>query len=165
MHHLQEATEKVRAQYADFATEWGKSYKRENLLYTMGSGACYGECYSYAICLMMEMQWINASCIHSGEYFHGPFEITDFDVPFIIVKGTGSTRYLDERAYNFCKKYSDRIALIDVEEFDWCGIDESVREYYAPLLAGAVLRAMADAISYERGHDLGVRRYMWRMEY
>lgn len=163
--HLQEATEKVRAQYADFATEWGKSYKREKLLYTMGSGACYGECYSYAICLMMEMQWIHASCIHSGEYFHGPFEITDFDVPFIIVKGTGSTRYLDERAYNFCKKYSDRIALIDVEEFDWCGIDESVREYYAPLLAGAVLRAMADAISYERGHDLGVRRYMWRMEY
>ena len=114
---------------------------------------------------MMEMQWINASCIHSGEYFHGPFEITDFDVPFIIVKGTGSTRYLDERAYNFCKKYSDRIALIDVEDFDWCGIDESVREYYAPLLAGAVLRAMADAIAYERGHDLGVRRYMWRMEY
>lgn len=163
--YLQTATEKVKAQYADFAKEWGKSYKREPLLYTMGSGACYGECYSYAICLMMEMQWIHASCIHSGEYFHGPFEVTDYDVPFIIVKGMGSTRYLDERAYNFCRKYSDRIALIDTADFDWCGIHESVREYYAPLLAGAVLRSMADAIAYERGHDLGVRRYMWKMEY
>ena len=63
----------------------------------------------------------------------------------------------------FCKKFSDRIALIDAADFDWCGIDESVREYYAPLLVGAVLRSMADAIAYERGHDLGVRRYMWKM--
>ena len=67
INHLQEATDKVKAQYADFAKEWGKSYKREPLIYTMGSGACYGECYSYAICLMMEMQWIHSSCIHSGE--------------------------------------------------------------------------------------------------
>lgn len=165
LNHLQEATDKVKAKYAEFAKAWGKSYKREPLLYTMGSGACYGECYSYAICLMMEMQWIHASCIHSGEYFHGPFEVTDYDVPFIIVKSYGSTRPLDERAQKFCQKFSDRVAVIDTAEFDYCGIDESVREYYAPLLAGSVLRSMADAIAYERGHELSVRRYMWRMEY
>ena len=42
---------------------------------------------------------------------------------------------------------------------------EEVREYFAPLAAGAVLRSLADAFAYERGHDLGVRRYMWKMEY
>ena len=163
--HINEVIEKVKVQYADIAKEWGRKYKRENLIYPMGSGACYGEAYSFAICLLMEMQWIHSNCIHSGEYFHGPFEVTDFDVPFIIIKGLGATRPLDERAYNFCKKYSESIMLIDCEEFDMTGIDEDVKEYFAPLVAGAVLRALADALAYERGHDLGVRRYMWKMEY
>lgn len=157
--------EKVKAQYANALKEWGKKYKREELIYTIGSGACYGEAYSFAICLLMEMQWIHSSCIHSGEYFHGPFEITDYDVPFIIIKGLGSTRPLDERAYNFCREYSDKVMLIDCETFDMTGIDEEVREYFAPLAAGAVLRYLADFFAYERGHELGVRRYMWKMEY
>lgn len=163
--NINEVIEKAKAQYADTVKGWGKKYKREKLIYTMGSGACYGETYSFAICLLMEMQWIHSSCIHSGEYFHGPFEVTDFDVPFIIVKGLGATRPLDERAHNFCQKYSDNIMLVDCETFDMTGIDEEVREYFAPLVAGAVLRSLADAFAYERGHDLGVRRYMWKMEY
>ena len=162
---LDAAMKKVREQYKDVTASWGKKYKREKLIYTMGSGADQGEAYSFAICLLMEMQWINASYIHSGEYFHGPFEITDFDVPFVIVKGLGSTRPLDERAYNFCSKYSEKIMLIDEKEFDMSDIEEEVREYFAPLLTGAVLRSFADALAYERGHDLGVRRYMWKMEY
>ena len=135
--HINDVLEKAKAQYA----------------------------YSFAICLLMEMQWIHSNCIHSGEYFHGPFEVTDYDVPFIIIKGLGSTRPLDERAYNFCKKYSDSIMLVDCEDFDMTGIAESVREYFAPLVAGAVLRSLADEFAYQRGHDLGVRRYMWKMEY
>lgn len=157
--------ERAKAQYEDTLKEWGRKYKREELIYTMGSGACYGEAYSFAICLLMEMQWIHSSCIHSGEYFHGPFEITDYDVPFIVIKGLGSTRPLDERAYDFCKKYSEKIMLVDCESFDMTGIDEEVREYFAPLVAGAVLRYLADFFAYERGHELGVRRYMWKMEY
>lgn len=131
----------------------------------MGSGASEGECYSFSICFLMEMQWVHSSYIHSGEYFHGPFEVTDFDVPFIIVKGLGRTRSLDERAYNFCTKYSEKIYLIDAEEFDMAGIDPEVQEYYTPLLVGSVLRILADALAYERGHSLSARRYMWQMEY
>ena len=162
---LDTAMKKVREQFKDVTAQWGKKYKRESLIYTMGSGADLGETYSFSICLLMEMQWINSSCIHSGEYFHGPFEVTDFDVPFIIVKGLGCTRPLDERAYNFCSKYSEKIMLIDEAEFDMSDIEEEVREYYSPLLTGAVLRSLADALAYERGHDLGVRRYMWMIEY
>lgn len=163
--NINDVLERAKALYADRLKEWGKKYKREELIYTMGSGACYGEAYSFAICLLMEMQWIHSNCIHSGEYFHGPFEVTDFDVPFIIVKGLGATRPLDERAYNFCQKYCDSIMLVDCADFDMTGIDEEVQEYFAPLVAGAVLRALADEFAYQRGHDLSVRRYMWRMEY
>ena len=162
---LNDSIEKAKAQYESTLKEWGKQYKREEIIYTMGSGANYGEAYSFAICLLMEMQWIHSSAIHSGEYFHGPFEVTDFDVPFIIIKGLGATRPMDERAYDFCRKYSEKIMVVDAAEFDMSGIDEEVKEYFAPLLAGAVLRSLADEFAYQRGHDLSVRRYMWRMEY
>ena len=99
------------------------------------------------------------------EYFHGPFEITDFDVPFIIILGRGETRHLDERAYNFCKKYSNEIMLVDENTFDMSDIAPEVQPYFASLLSGAVLRSLADELAYQRGHDLGVRRYMWKMEY
>ena len=66
----------AKVKYADRLKEWGRKYKRETLIYTMASGASYGEAYSFTSCLLMEMQWINSSAIHSGEYFHGPFEIT-----------------------------------------------------------------------------------------
>jgi fructoselysine 6-phosphate deglycase len=162
---LDAVTKRAKAAYADWSAKWGKEFKREPLIYSMGSGSCTGECYSFSACLLMEMQWINSSFIHSGEYFHGPFEITDYDVPFVLVKNVGSTRELDERAYNFCSKYSQKIALVDAADFDMTGIDEDLREYYAPLIVGPVLRQLADALAYERGHLLSVRRYMWRMEY
>ena len=119
LNNLAEVTERIKAKYADFGSQWGKDYKRETVIYTMGSGANYGEMYSLAICLFMEMQWIHSNCIHSGEYFHGPFEVTDFDVPFVLVKGIGATRELDERAYNFCSKFSQKLAVIDEAEFDY----------------------------------------------
>lgn len=48
----------------------------------MGSGAAYGAAYMESICIFMEMQWLDSSSIHTGEYFHGPFEITDANRPF-----------------------------------------------------------------------------------
>lgn len=151
--------------HEETAIKFGKTMRDEKLIYTMGSGGCYGVAYSFAICLMMEMQWINASAIHSGEYFHGPFEVTDADIPFVIIKGIDQTRPLDERAYNFCKKYSNKITLIDAADFDMEGIDEDLCGYFAPLVVDTVLGGYARQLSDFRGHPLSVRRYMWRMEY
>ena len=68
--NINDVIEKAKTQYADTVKAWGKKYKREKLIYTMGSGACYGETYSFAICLLMEMQWIHSNCIHSGSSGH-----------------------------------------------------------------------------------------------
>lgn len=154
-----------KEKYAARAQEFGEKYKRATILYTMASGANYDVAYSFAICLMMEMQWINSSAIHSGEYFHGPFEITDYDVPFIIIKGLDECRPLDERAHAFCKKFSKEITLIDAEEFDMDGVCDDLKGYFCPLVAGVVLRDYADTLADHRGHPMSVRRYMWRMEY
>lgn len=153
------------ALFGQRAEEFGKSHKRESIIYTMGSGPVFGDAYCFAICLLQEMQWLHSAAIHSGEFFHGPFEITDCDVPFLLAKTVGSTRKLDERAHRFLKRYCDRITVLDAEEFEWRNISDDLKQYFAGPIFGAVLRAYAERLAYYRGHPLTVRRYMWQIEY
>jgi len=154
-----------KARFTQAADTFGSSHKREPIIYTMASGPVYGEAYSFAICLLQEMQWVHSAAIHSGEYFHGPFEITDYDVPFLLMKTAGETRPLDERALAFAAKFSRKVTVVDAEEFDWTGIDASLKSYFSAPIFGAVLRVFAERLAEHRGHPLSVRRYMWKMEY
>ncbi|CUX71209.1 MULTISPECIES: SIS domain-containing protein [Agrobacterium] len=146
---------------ADFA----EAHKREAVIYTMASGANYGTAYSYAICILQEMQWIHSAAIHAGEYFHGPFEVTDFDVPFIQLIGVGPSRVVDERALAFAGQYSKRVTVLDVKDLGISKVPESVQEYVAHLIFQPVLRAYAVKLAHAKGHPLTVRRYMWQLEY
>jgi fructoselysine 6-phosphate deglycase len=157
--------ERNKAKFTSQADNFGSSHKREPLIYTIGSGPVYGEAYAFSVCLLQEMLWINSAAVHSGEYFHGPFEVTDYDVPFLLLKTAGETRPLDERAEKFVKKYSQKVTVVDAADFDWAGIDESLRGYFSAPLMGTVIRTYADRLSEHKGHPLSVRRYMWKMEY
>lgn len=162
---LQPAIDRAKEQHKELADQFGRAHKRDNLIYTMASGSNYGSAYSFSICLLMEMSWVNSNAIHSGEYFHGPFECTDFDVPFLVLKGIDACRPLDERAEKFCRKYSERVTTIDAADFDLHEVPEDLRCYFAAVVTDYVLRDYAEALADHRGHPLSVRRYMWRMEY
>jgi fructoselysine 6-phosphate deglycase len=157
--------EKNTELFSEAANAFGEKYKREKIIYTMASGAYIHHAYSFTSCLLMEMLWIHSNAIHAGEYFHGPFEITDFDVPFLIIKGEGVSRPLDERALDFVNKFSEKVEVVDVEKFNYDGVDEDLREYFGPALTSFVLRLYADGLAEHTGHPLSVRRYMWKMDY
>ncbi|MFS0774700.1 SIS domain-containing protein [Neobacillus sp. 3P2-tot-E-2] len=163
--NLQAAFEKSDVQYKDQAFQFGQDYKDEKVIYTMASGANYGIAYSYAICILMEMQWIHSNAVHAGEYFHGPFEIIDKDVPFIILLGLDETRPLDERALDFSKKYGEKLVVLDAKDLDLTGVDEELKGYIAPLVLNNVLRRYAEQLAEARNHPLSKRRYMWKVEY
>ena len=147
------------------AKKFAEEYKDEKLIYMMGSGANYHTAYSFAICLLMEMQWINSSAIHSGEYFHGPFEITDRNTPFIILMSEGRTRPLDQRALDFLKQYAEKLIILDAKELGLETIDDCVSEFFNPLLMGAALGNYSYELSIARKHPLSTRRYMWKLQY
>ncbi len=163
--NLQPSIDRARAAHIALADAFGKNHKRDEIIYTMASGSNYGSAYSFAICLLMEMSWVHSNGIHSGEYFHGPFECTDYDVPFLMIKGIDQCRPLDERAEKFCRKYSERVTTIDAADFDMNEIPEDLRCYFGAVVTDCVLRDYAEALADHRGHPLTVRRYMWRMEY
>lgn len=162
---LAERAPALRAAYADTANEWAFANRREELIYTMASGSNYGSAYSFAICLLQEMQWVHSACIHAGEYFHGPFEVTDVDVPFIALLGLDATRAVEQRAIDFATAHSKNVLVIDANDFGLDDVAESIRGDFAHILFNIVLRTYADALADHRGHPLSVRRYMWRMEY
>lgn len=162
---LPKLVEGIQASHADKIAAYAEAHKREPVIYTMASGANYGVAYSYAICIYQEMQWIHSAAIHSGEYFHGPFEITDFDVPFVVLMGLGNSRAMDARALAFASKYSKRLTVLDAAEFGLTELPEGLGEYIAPLVFSPLLRAYADKLADAKGHPLSVRRYMWKMDY
>ncbi|RVB80586.1 MULTISPECIES: SIS domain-containing protein [unclassified Mesorhizobium] len=157
--------DKLISQHLGKIAEFAEAHKREAIIYTMASGPNFGPAYSFAICLLQEMQWVHSAAIHAGEYFHGPFEITDFDVPFIQLLGVGPSRPMDERALAFVQKYSKRVTVLDAKDLGVTSLPGTVSEYLAPLVFSPVLRVYADKLSEAKGHPLTVRRFMWKMEY
>ncbi len=146
------------------ATEWAKKVKDEPLFYILASGSLYDTAYSMTMCHMMEMQWKFASIVHDGEYFHGPFEITD-TVPMILFMNEGKTRFLDERALKFLNKHAKNFIVIDYEKINKGRIDHEVAEFSAPIVMNPVERYYVWLLSQQTRHSMDDRRYMWKEEY
>ena len=83
----------------------------------------------------------------------------------MLVKSIGKTRFLDERVENFAKKFTEDLLVLDQKDLDLSNVTEEARQYIAAILTGVVIRHFVEAIAFERGHSLDVRRYMWQMEY
>lgn len=155
----------AKEKFAPTAKAWAEKYGEEKLIYVMGSGPNFGVTYSYAICLLQEMQWIHSSAIHSGEYFHGPFEITDKDVPFIMMMSTGRTRALDQRALDFLHRFGEKIMVLDNEEMGLNALDPNVAEFFNQIFTAALLDMFYMDLCEVRKHPRPTRRYMWKLKY
>lgn len=160
-----EVLRKAKERSLESARQYAAAMKDEPIIYTMASGINYGIAYSFAICILMEMQWKHSHAIHAGEFFHGPFEILDKDVPFILLMGLDDTRPMEERALKFLKEHGEKLLVLDAKEFDWSGIDEELKGYLAPLLLNFVLRVYAVELAAATGHPLETRRYMFKVPY
>lgn len=128
--------------------------------YILGSGANFSQTYGFAICSLMEMQWQNCSYIHSGEYFHGPFEVTENGVFYFLQMGSGACRPMDERALTFLKTHTDRLMILDTLEYGMDAVDFSVRDYLDSVLLYAMNVELRAARGRKFDHSPDVRRYM-----
>ncbi len=144
---------------------FAEKYADEPFLYIMGSGASYSQAYGFSICSLQEMQWMDCCYLHTGEYFHGPFECTDEDHLYILLMGTGAARTMDERALTFLEKYGKKYEVIDAVELGITEIDDSVNEYFCPILFYAMSVAYRTGLQDKRRHPLDMRRYMGVVEY
>lgn len=163
--YIDEIVEQGKKTVLPAAKEWAEANKDEPVFYVLASGSNYGVAYSMSCCHFMEMQWKHAVCLHTGEYFHGPFETTDKDLPMILLMGEGRTRALDERCLKFLKTYAEKFIVIDFKELNAGRIDPSVVEFFNPVAMIPIERYYVSQMAEMRGHSMDDRRYMWKVEY
>lgn len=159
---VENARIKLRAEICDKFVEMCKTH---DFLYILGSGANFSQTYGFSICSLMEMQWQNCAYIHSGEYFHGPFEVTEPGVAYFLQKGSGRCRPMDERAEDFLKTHTDSLIVLDALEYGMDQVDESVRDYTESIMYYAMNCELRSARGKVFDHDPDVRRYMGIVKY
>ena len=147
------------------AQDFAKDFQDVPFLYVMGSGASFSAAYMESICVLMEMQWIHSAAIHTGDYFHGPFEVTEEDTPFLLQISAGHTRALDQRAQAFLQAHNRHYAVIDAEALGLGAIDARVRDYFEHTFFTNVYDVYNHALAEIRQHPLMLRRYMWKIAY
>ncbi|MDW6021519.1 SIS domain-containing protein [Mesorhizobium sp. BAC0120] len=165
---LQPAIDRAHAAFAPIFEDYAPRFAKQDVIYTVASGASFGAAYSFAICVLMEMQWINSQAIHANEFFHGPFEVLDKDRSFILLKGIDSTRPLEERADVFLHRFgsAENILVLDAEKLNLSGIDPRFRGNVVPLIFFDTLWRFAYKIADLRKHEmLAGRRYMKKISY
>ncbi|KLI03590.1 phosphosugar isomerase, partial [Sporolactobacillus inulinus CASD] len=99
------------------AKAFGEAYKDAPVIYVMSSGATTEVAYSFSICLLLEMQWVNSGSFSDGEFFHGPFEIVEKDKPFLLLMNDGKTRPMDSRALDFLNRFEAKTTVVDAKDF------------------------------------------------
>ena len=163
---LQGVIDRAQATFAPLWDRYAEHFARQDVIYTMASGASYGAAYSFAICVLMEMQWINSQAIHSNEFFHGPFEVLDETRCFVLMKGLDSTRALDERADEFLHRFgkAQNILVLDAAQLDLSDIDARFRGNVVPLIFFDTLwRFIYKVAEYRQQVMLDGRRYMKKL--
>jgi len=163
--HIDEIIAEGKENCLETARAWADKVKDEPIFYVLASGPNWGVAYSMCSCHFMEMQWKHAICMHSGEYFHGPFETTDKNLPMILLMSEGRTRALDERALKFLNTYAENFIIIDFKELNKGGIDAEVAEFFNPVVMIPIERYYVAQMAEIRNHSLDERRYMWKVEY
>lgn len=163
LRHLQPAIDKAKLASEARFDAFAERFRRAPAIYTLAAGADYGAAYSYAICVFMEMQWINSQAIHANEFFHGPFEVVDKSACFVVMLGLDETRRLEERARDFLLRFGDagNIMTLDAAGMDLAGIEDPFRALLVPLIFFDVLWVFAYRLAALRGQPmLEGRRYM-----
>ncbi|HEX8940453.1 MAG TPA: SIS domain-containing protein [Candidatus Limnocylindrales bacterium] len=142
-----------------------EALKDEPIIYILGGGPNWATAYCLAMCYLQEMQWKHAASFDAAEFLHGAMEVVVDDTAVIQFLGEEATRPIDERAKAFLEKYTSRGFYVDAKELTLSGIEAAQRPYVSHFALMAVMSRLAEHFEAATGHDLHIRRYMFRVDY
>jgi len=142
-----------------------EALRDEPIIYILGSGPNHATAYCLAMCYLQEMQWKHAASFDAAEFLHGAMEVVTDEVPVILFLGEESTRPIDERAKAFLEKYTRKAHFIDAREISLPGVEPAMRPYVSAFVLSAVMSRLAQHFEAATGHDLEIRRYMFKVAY
>lgn len=128
--------------------------------YTVAGGPLVPLAYKEGVITNMEFAWGHGAVIESGEFRHGPLEITDKNVPFVFLVGTDASRNVTQRALEFAQRYNANCIVFDYQEYGM-GLHSDL----APLVMFVPLEWFSYYFSIIRDHNPDDRRYYGKVKY
>ncbi len=165
LQHMPEILADVQEKNDAKAEAYAAKYKDEFLQYLISAGNLWGATYSYAMCIMEEMQWMRTKSVTAADFFHGTLEVIERDDVVILFKGEDDSRKLIERAENFLHTICENVIVFDTADFELKGISPEYRGLVSPFIMNAVLRRVSVHLEDKRKHPLEIRRYYRRLNY
>ncbi|MFL8952048.1 SIS domain-containing protein [Helcococcus kunzii] len=163
--NLPQALVKTAYEAEEFAKKFAEDHHEDPIHYFVGAGNMYGATYSYAMCYWEEQHWLRTKSIHSGEFFHGMFEIVDRDTNVTLYVGEDSQRPLSERVANFLPRVTSRYTIIDTKDYTLPGISEKYRGSISHLVMKIINSRIDAHIERINCHPTEIRRYYRQLDY
>ncbi|MFL8888076.1 SIS domain-containing protein [Helcococcus kunzii] len=163
--NLPQALVKTAYEAEEFAKKFAEDHHEDPIHYFVGAGNMYGATYSYAMCYWEEQHWLRTKSIHSGEFFHGMFEIVDRDTNVTLYVGEDSQRQLSERVANFLPRVTSRYTIIDTKDYTLPGISEKYRGSISHLVMKIINSRIDAHIERINCHPTEIRRYYRQLDY
>ncbi len=146
------------------AIKFALEYKKDDIIYTIGSGTAYGTVHKLAIASLMESHWIHSNGLQSSDFFHGPLEITEADTAYILFKSSGKTEAVDDRVIGFLETFNRHLTVIDGARYGLKDLGD-VSEYYDGPYYEELWDVYNEQLAQMRCHPLDTRKFMWKYKY
>ena len=99
---------------------------------------------------------MNSSMDHS--------KFTEKDTAYLMLKSTGATRAVDERALRFLSKFNNHTTVLDGYDYGMKELGE-VSGYFDHDFYSELLDVYNNLLADRRQHPLSWRKYMWKFNY
>ena len=82
----------------EYCEAYARAHRDDKIQYLIGSGNLWGPTYSYAMCIMEEMQWMRTKSVTAGDFFHGTLEVIERDDTVLLFFGEDESLELTHKA-------------------------------------------------------------------
>jgi fructoselysine-6-phosphate deglycase len=155
----------VKEAFEPRAQSLAELLKDESYHIITGAGSTWPEAHYYGMCILEEMQWIRTRPVHASDFFHGTLELVEQGVSVVVLTGEDETRPLCQRVERFASRFTDKVIVLDTQDFDLPGISGRTRALVSPVVLATVLERLSAHLEVLRDHPLTTRRYYRKLEY
>ena len=149
----------------EYCEAYARAHRDDKIQYLIGSGNLWGPTYSYAMCIMEEMQWMRTKSVTAGDFFHGTLEVIERDDTVLLFFGEDETRPQMERVEKFLKTICNNIYKFDTASLPLPNVDPKFRGLFSPLVMHC-FTSRIEAYQEDAGkHPLAIRRYYRQLSY
>ena len=100
------------------AMKLAEKFLNQNIIYTLGSGPCYGLAYKFGLTVFMENMRVNGCFMDATEFRHGPAEMFDRNKPaFVILMGTDESREMTARVVKLVQMQNVPLIVYDMADY------------------------------------------------